>query len=477
MVQPYRRHMTAPLPPNARVPEYGALVGSWTVQERIGSGSHGVVFRVVRADRQDGKSYALKLALQKDDPRLEREVWLLSNIRHSSVPRLEGSGLWTSPLGDTYPYVVMEWVEGSALYTWAEEQGLTLRKAMSVLAQVARALEATHRYGLHRDVKGGNICVSAKGRAVLLDFGSGSYKSARPLTDGGLPPGTERYRSPQLIFLRFARRLGSRDPQPTGPADDVYALGVTAYRLLAGAYPPQDPDSESELPAKPTRLLAPRGLEEQCPELGALVLRMLAEDPLPRSSAKQVAEKLEALIESGGPELDKPWVVSSKQPPTEETERLAPPSPPPPAPKKTRAPLAPGGAVIALVLALLLLPSIVDRREGGFTEAAWCGQPMAEKPDGGTGQLGDEALSSVKPSDDPPISLPAISRKVPKKPLDDQARPPCKQKNAVVINGGCWRRQLEDAGTAPCDADLYEHEGRCYMVIRISERPPTSDPP
>jgi hypothetical protein len=46
----------------------------------------------------------------------------------------------------------------------------------------------------------------------------------------------------------------------------------------------------------------------------------------------------------------------------------------------------------------------------------------------------------------------------------------------VEINGGCWRIP-HHAETAPCDVDLYEHEGRCYMVIRISERPPTSEPP
>jgi len=469
--------MVAPLPQDTGVPEYGAVVGTWIVQERIGSGSHGVVFRAVRSDVQDGKSYALKLARQKEDARFDRELWLLSHIHHSSVPRLEGSGWWTSPRGDDYPYIVMEWVPGTSLYARAAPQSLTLRQAIGYLAQVARALQATHRYGVHRDVKGGNILVTPEGRAVLLDFGSGSYESARPLTDGGLPPGTERYRSPQLLFLRFARRLGSKAPHPIGPADDVYSLGVTAYRLLAGAYPPSDPESESELPAKPTRLLAPRGLEERCPELGALVLRMLAEDPLPRRSAKQVAEELEALIKSGGPELDEPWVVSSKQPPTEETERLAPPSPPPPEPRKPRAPLAPGGVVIALVLVLLLLPSIVDRREGGSSDAAWCGQPMAEKPDGGTGQLGDEALSSVEPADHLPSSMPAISRKMPKKPLDDQARPPCTQKDSVAINGGCWRRLYQGSGTAPCDSDLYEYQGRCYMVIRISERPPTSDPP
>jgi eukaryotic-like serine/threonine-protein kinase len=166
----------AKLPPAPQVPEYGSRVGSWIVQERMGSGTHGVVFRAVRADRQDGRSYALKLAQEPDDARLEREVQLLSRLHHPSVPRLEGSGSWRSPRGVAYPYVVMEWVEGVPLYTWAAEHGLTLRQAIGQLAQVARALEATHRHGVHRDVKGGNVRVSPEGRAVLLDFGSCWYR-------------------------------------------------------------------------------------------------------------------------------------------------------------------------------------------------------------------------------------------------------------------------------------------------------------
>ncbi|HLM42799.1 MAG TPA: hypothetical protein VK458_02975, partial [Myxococcaceae bacterium] len=216
--------------------------------------------------------------------------------------------------------------------------------------------------------------------------------------------------------------------------------------------------------------------------LGELILRMLAEDHLPRSSAKEVAEELEALSEGESLKLDERWVVSSEQPPTEETEPQAPPpSPPvppvPPVPRKPRARMAPGGTLIALVLALLLLPRIVDRSEGGSGEVAWCGPPLEEKPDAGTGQLGNEALSSVESADHPPGSLPAITRKVPQRPEKDQARPPCRQTEAVAINGGCWRRQLGAAGKAPCDEDLYEHEGRCYMLIRSSERLPTSDDP
>jgi serine/threonine protein kinase len=465
--------MMAPFPPDTPFPEYGSSVGTWIVQERIGSGSHGVVFRAVRADKQDGRSYALKLALQKHDARMEREVRLLSCIRHPSVPRLEGSGMWTSPRGDTYPYLVMEWVEGVSLYQWAEEHGLTLRQTIGQLAQVARALEATHRYGVHRDVKGGNVLVNAQGHAVLLDFGSCWYKEASPLTDGALPPGTKHYRSPQMVFFRFAVLAGVKEYYTPEPADDVYSLGVTAYRLLAGAYPPNETSTESEEPpAKPEPLKPPKGLDEQCPELGALILRMLSEDPQARGSAKQVAEELEHLLQGPGPGLDRPWTVSWKQPPTEETWR--PELPRWYALSELWPRLASAAIIVALCLLGVLLSHSLYRRKGLYVEETEDKQPLPEKPDAGTG-VGDEAPTSVRKAETP-ISGRVVSREVPENPFSGLVRPPCGPWGAVEINGGCWRLPNQAAQKAPCYKDLYEHAGRCYMPVLTSERQPTSDP-
>src|SRR5687768_5376087 len=113
--------MSAPLPPDRRFPELknGSRIGPWRVHERIGHGSHGMVFRAVLAERPKAGSYALKLALEPGDARFEREAHMLSLIRHTSVPRLEDHGTWKSPQGEAYPYVVMQWVEGLSLYAWA----------------------------------------------------------------------------------------------------------------------------------------------------------------------------------------------------------------------------------------------------------------------------------------------------------------------------------------------------------------------
>jgi len=456
-------------PPDSHFPEPGSLIGPWLLGHRIGQGSHGVVYSAVPANRPEAGSYALKLARAAGDERFEREATLLSRVQHPCVPRLEGRGLWLSPEDEAHPYLVMQRVEGLSLYAWAIEHELTVRDALGQLAQVARALEATHVHGVHRDVKGGNIRVSTEGHAVLLDFGSCSYPGASPITGRALPPGTQLYRSPQLLTLEFALELGSSGIYEAQPVDDVYALGITAYRLLAGIYPPRDSDGTA-LPQ------APRGLKDVCPELAELIVRLLAEDPKARGSAGQVAEKLERLMELPREALDAPWVADASRRATQKTK----PPPPPPPPRAARRVVVPlsalaGGGLMAALLGVLLTRD-GDRREVASVEPL--PKPQAvDQPDAGT-SLGEESLASVSPGEMPPTSKERISQKMPDKPLPNQKRPPCTGRVTLVINGGCWRPAHAGAEMAPCDDDLYEHKGRCYHPILIKgERVPTSNEP
>jgi len=462
--------MTQP-PPNQNVPEEGSRVGPWLVQERMGSGSHGVVFRVVRADQPRAGTFALKLAREAGDARFEREAVLLSRIDHSSVVRFEDKGFWTSPRGDHYPYVVMQWVEGVSLYDWATVHGLTLRQAIGQLAQLARALEATHVHGLHRDVKGGNVRVDDDGHVVLLDFGSCSYEDATPLTGRALPPGTEQYRSPQLLFLRFALSVGVDEEPKAGPEDDVYALGVTAYRLLASSYPPI-PDEKAR---GPLRLEPPRGVADRCPELSALVMRMLSEDPGARGSARKVAEELERLLGHGNPMLDRIWVEGSKSmEPTEKTRRLT----------RHRSVLAGCLPELAFSAAFVVVCGLVLwlARNGPRHEVASAEEPRSARqwtgsPDAGPVGMGDGAMASVSPVETPTIGGRGITRKMPDEPVPGQKRRPCTERGEIEINGGCWW-MIEGAAKPPCGGGKYEHEGLCYApVLKLVERTPTSDDP
>jgi serine/threonine protein kinase len=533
--------MSAQLPPDSRIPEEGSRVGSWIVLERVGGGTHGVVFRAVHADRPEGPSYALKVARQPGDPRFEREATLLSRIRHPGVPRFEDQGVWTSPRGRHHPYFVMQWVEGVALYKWAEAHGVTLRQAIGQLAQVARALEATHEHGVHRDVKGDNVWVDPEGRVVLLDFGCCWYQGAAPLTDGAVPPGTEQYRSPALQLFRFALYAGAGRYYEAEAEDDVYALGVTAYRLLASTYPSLENAGEEDI-GKPIRVTPPRGVAERCPELSELILRMLSEDPQARGSAGQIARELERLLRQVNPLLDAPWIDPSTMLPTDET--VGPESEPELEPEPVREPelgqgpepesepsqflqaemLFQAGCATAVIMFVLLLCVVLTHDWGSGAAISAAAPQGAGSTDAGAVGVGDEAMATVSPAvasegdavlvgfvaaaeeeeqadasvdeqavgladggvDDavlasaeahPPYSVPGFLLA---EPIPKNPEPGQKKPPCKIADE--WTINggcyvVIPSRKAPCE-DFYEYDGRCYTPVMIkARRPPTSEEP
>ena len=293
----------APAPHPACLP-VGTVVGPWRVVAWAGQGVYGAVYRAVRVGQEHEEPVALKVALFPNDPRFAREVALLSRHHHPSIPRLIDAGEWQSPGGTSHPYIAMQWVDGVPLYAWAQEHRPTSQQVLRLLAQLASALQSLHSQGdLHRDFKGENVLVRrTDGRAVLIDFGSSIYAGAASLTPQQLPPGTPAYRSPEawLFSLRFHRKPSAR--YRAGPADDLYALGVTACRLVTGEYPElgeptQDETGTWQLEA----VIPPQALlhgTHVAPPLRALILRMLSVRPEERGTAEELAEALEQAAEA-----------------------------------------------------------------------------------------------------------------------------------------------------------------------------------
>jgi len=454
-------------------PAPGSLVGPWRILERTGSGTFGIVYRVCLAEEPGAGEYALKLAREAGDLRFEREADLLSRIRHPHVPGLRDRGVWQGSQRGWYPYIVMQWVQGLPLYDWAKLRGLTSRQALRVLAQVARALQATHRHGVHRDVKGDNVLVTSEGDAVLVDFGCCWYQGARPLTLGVLPPGTRPYRSPQA--LRHERE-GDPDDRYTGtPADDVYALAVMAYYLVTGTYPPQ---GTQDAP----RLLPPGELASVAPELEALILRMLSENPQARGTAGQLAESLEQAEQSAGPLADAQVRPSRSMLTTERATR--------PGPtrwhlasqvlRRHSKRLAVAGTLTASVLAGVLLPALPrpanEAEPEPFAAVAAEEQEqsaVSKKPvalaDGGV----DEVLAAAEAHPTYGVPSTLLGLPMPKQPRPGQRRPPCGEAQRQ-INGACWWRV--EGRKPPCE-EAYEYDGRCYLPVERAERTPTSDEP
>jgi hypothetical protein len=426
---------------------------------------------------------ALKLALFAYDPRFLREVELLSRTHHPSVPELLDRGWWLSGSGSSHPYLVMEWVRGVPLYEWGRVHRPTSRQVLTVLAQVAWALEVLHMgQGLHRDVKGDNILVEPEGRAFLTDFGSGTWAGALPLTESLMPPGTREYRGPEAVRFQWAHLRQKDAHYEARTFDDLYALGVSAYRLVTGEYPP--PGTDPETRRNPQRLPPPRRVLPQTlnprvvPELAALIERLLAEEPEARGLAREVAEAAEAAAEHAGPDADVPLAGPELVPAPATAVPVSVPAEPQARSRRVNLGLVFMVATLLLVMAGALIPAPRPRVEGfEVAQAEEEEKPDAgEAPDAGTSGLGETAMTSRVATELPVMAMASqpIATEVPEDPLPGQLRAPCRRRGSVEINGGCWAWTTL---TPPCAGEVYEWKGACYLALYEKGRPPTSDKP
>lgn len=465
------------------LPSLGSTVGPWRILDRLDSGSYGVVFRAQRAAPPESPPVAFKVAKWPEDPRFERETEVLQRSHHPSIPRYEDRGVWTSSTGESYPYLVMEAVEGATLYAWFRQQPRSSLDVLQVVAQLAGALASAHGRGvIHRDVKGDNIRITPQGRAVLLDWGSCWLPSARALTDTPAPPGTSAYRPPEQRGFIYAHYKDPDARWKSRPSDDLYALGITLYRLVTGAYPPPCTDGVGLVERE---MLKPSVLATVSPSLESLILRLLSDDREVRGTAEQLVRKALESVQKGEPEAQQPIVSIPSQRNTEDEwdssadrydgEVLSDTDPAPARSECWRPPISTawarvfvmGCATTAFVL-LLVWPTPEK------PHPLWLATP--EKipqfaPDAGVG----EEVSSVQ--DVPQTALPALlslGRPMPKTPMNGQRKPPC-ERGETAINGACW--VWVGGETPPCGETMFDYDGRCFKASTDAPRQPTSDQP
>jgi hypothetical protein len=483
----------------------GTQVGTWRVYELRGRGSFGAVYRAVSVLPGPTRIVALKLAIHAGDRRFEREAELLSRIRCLGVPRLLDSGLWRAPQGGVHPFVAMEWVEGEPLYVWAGQRNPSSRQVLALLAQAARALQATHEVsGLHRDVKGSNMLVRpVDERLFLTDFGEGYPAGAARLTPWNSVPGTRDYRSGQL-WEHLQNADLSTAAVLARPCDDVFALGVTAYRLVTDSYPPWAlPGTELGQGGHPggKKVVAPRQLNPRVDaQLNALILRMLSVRPEERGTAGELAEAMERGVAHGGTAAEEPLFEWETVPPTRWTEeelaeaeylghrprhryrgfvqRVEQADAAARAPKGTQ---GQGGVRqqarrarsrgwlpwLAAAMALGLWPEDTGVEHATSHEAR-------RKEE--VASLGDSAMNPSKTATKAP-SEGAITREVPKEPLPGQRKPDAKGRcpgTQVAINGSCWVKV--DLVVEECLGSLAVYRDGCYAPVYEPGRKPTSAP-
>jgi hypothetical protein len=468
-----------------------------------GQGVHGAVYQVVPVDNPHATPVALKLALYPGDPRFAREAQLLSDVRHPSIPRLWEHGEWHHPSGARYPFVVMEWLDGVPLYDWAHQHNPSSRQVLQLLAQLASALQAVHAQGsVHRDVKGANVLVRREdGRAMLTDFGSGRYPDASTLTPDILPPGTPAYRSPEAWMFSLQHTRDRTARYSAQPADDLYSLGVTAYRLVTGTYPEFAEPSKDEAGlwhleglASPAPLtLNPR----VAPGLDALISRMLSMRPEERGPAGQLAEALEQAARLTSPEStrslfaqDKPRVIASGEERggaliEAKLQMSAEPSRTPGAAARVRPAARLRTRLMQLATAAGLLA--LGAWAGWVAREKTPDQPTAVRKeadesrldDEGPAGLGEEAATSAEKASPTPAMPGVQSEDTPPEPVPGQRRPNakgrCPHPRHVSLNGGCWVR-MEREKCEELDGTGHLYKGVCYVPVLSPGRPPTSQP-
>ena len=276
----------------------GRTLGPFRLVEKVGEGGMSVVYRAERTHGDFTQRVAVKLidAPLRDPDALRRfrtERQILATLSHPHIVSLLDGGLTE----EGQPYLVMAYIEGAPITTWCAERELTLESRLRLFQELCAGVHHAHQHGVvHRDLKPGNILVTADGVPKILDFGvaklsdaSGGMRDAT--ATGFLGPLTPNYASPEQL-----RGL------PVTTACDVYALGALLYEILSGAraYETSGQPLDEVLrivverePRRPSatgagadgRVPYPRGRLKG--DLDAIVLKAMAKEPAHRYSSAQ----------------------------------------------------------------------------------------------------------------------------------------------------------------------------------------------
>jgi tetratricopeptide (TPR) repeat protein/tRNA A-37 threonylcarbamoyl transferase component Bud32 len=256
----------------------GATVTHYRIVSKLGEGGMGVVYEA--EDLTLGRRVALKFcSSHRDDARLRsnllKEARAASSLSHPNIAHIYE--FVENPGGDAF--IAMELVSGSNLARVLSERRLTTEETMKVASGAASALAEAHRAGIiHRDIKPGNIQITATGEVKVLDFGiarpaferAGGEDTANALTrtmEGFT--GTPLYMSPEQVA-----------GDPLDGRSDLFSLGVVLYECLTG----KAPFAADSVPSVLARLLTldppqPSRLNSQSPaHLDRVVHKLMAKN-------------------------------------------------------------------------------------------------------------------------------------------------------------------------------------------------------
>ncbi len=284
----------------------GTRLGPYEITAQIGAGGMGEVYRA--RDTRLSRTVAVKvlpspLAQSAESrERFEREARLIASLNHPHICTLYDVGR-----EGNVEYLVMEHLEGETLSSRLQRGPVSLEQTLEYSMQIADALDKAHRKGVtHRDLKPGNIMLTASG-AKLLDFGLAKWQQptlhpdsslsqlatqAEPITAQGTILGTVPYMAPEQLEGREA-----------DARTDIFAFGAVLYEMATGRRAFAG-TSQASLMAKilesdPAPM---RSLQPMTPaSLERLVRACLAKDPDKRlQSARDAKVGLEWIRDAAG---------------------------------------------------------------------------------------------------------------------------------------------------------------------------------
>ena len=211
----------------ARVLAAGTEIGVWKIEQLIGAGGMGEVYRAHRGDGLYDQTVALKVmqvGLETDRVRFERERQRLASLDHPGISRIIDGG--QTP--DDRPYMAMEYVHGTPIDQYS--MGLNHREVLRLFGELCEAVSHAHgRLILHRDIKPSNVLVDNDGKMRLIDFGVASLLDGEEDLSGGAL--TLPYAAPEQL-----------NGSAITVATDIFQLGMLLHHLLVGVPPSREPD-------------------------------------------------------------------------------------------------------------------------------------------------------------------------------------------------------------------------------------------